>query len=142
MKPTGGEDELDAADKTTPEDELLEQILCSENMRKAWARVKANKGAAGVDGMSISDATGFIRRNWEAIRSTLENGRYCPRPVRRVWIPKPDGSKRPLGIPTVLDRFIQQAVLQVLQAAWDPTFPAYPYRVADNARAGPASGRA
>jgi RNA-directed DNA polymerase len=72
MKPTGGEDELDAADKTTPEDELLEQILCSENMRKAWARVKANKGAAGVDGMSISDATGFIRRNWEAIRSTLE----------------------------------------------------------------------
>jgi len=122
MKPTGGEDELDAADKTTPEDELLEQILCSENMRKAWARVKANKGAAGVDGMSISDATGFIRRNWEAIRSTLENGRYCPRPVRRVLIPKPDGSKRPLGIPTVLDRLIQQAVAQVLTPIFDPHF--------------------
>ena len=122
MKPTGEEDELGAADKTTPEDELLEQILCSENMQRAWARVKANKGAAGVDGMSISDATGFIRRNWEAIRSTLENGRYCPRPVRRVLIPKPDGGSRPLGIPTVLDRLIQQAIAQVLTPIFDPHF--------------------
>ena len=86
VKPTGGEDEIGVADKANPQDELLEQILCSENMQRAWARVKANKGAAGADGMSISQASEFIRRNWEAIRSTLENGRYCPRPVRRVLI--------------------------------------------------------
>jgi RNA-directed DNA polymerase len=84
--------------------------------------MKANKGAAGVDGMSISQATVFIRKNWEAIRSTLENGRYCPRPVRRVLIPKPDGGSRPLGIPTVLDRLIQQAIAQVLTPIFDPHF--------------------
>jgi RNA-directed DNA polymerase len=122
MKPTGGEDVPGTADEASPQDELLEQVLNSENMRRAWARVKANKGASGVDGMSISEATVFIRRNWEAIRSTLENGRYCPRPVRRVEIPKPDGSKRPLGIPTVLDRLIQQAIAQVLIPIFDPHF--------------------
>jgi RNA-directed DNA polymerase len=122
MMPSGGEDASGTADEATPQDELLEQILSGENMRKAWARVKANNGAAGVDGMSISDATGFIRQNWEAICSTLENGRYCPRPVRRVLIPKPDGSKRPLGIPTVLDRLIQQAIAQVLTPIFDPHF--------------------
>ncbi len=122
MMPPGGEEVSCMVDEATPHDELLEQILCSENMRRAWARVKANKGAAGVDGMSISNATEFIRRNWEAIRSTLENGRYCPRPVRRVLIPKPDGSKRPLGIPTVLNRLIQQAIAQVLTPIFDPHF--------------------
>ncbi|WP_408647959.1 group II intron reverse transcriptase/maturase [Tichowtungia aerotolerans] len=122
MMPSGGEDASGTADEASPQDELLEQILCSENMQRAWARVKANKGAAGVDGMSISDAAGFIRRNWEAIRSTLENGRYCPRPVRRVLIPKPDGTRRPLGIPTVLDRLIQQAIAQVLTPIFDPHF--------------------
>ena len=91
-------------------------------MRKAWARVKANKGAAGVDGMSISEAFGFIRQNWEAICSTLENGRYKPMPVRRVLIPKPGGGSRPLGIPTVLDRVIQQAIAQVLTPLFDPHF--------------------
>jgi len=120
MMPSGGEDDFGTADEANPHDELLEQILCSKNMRRAWARVKANKGAAGVDGMSISKASTFIRRNWEAIRSTLENGRYCPRPVRRVLIPKPDGSKRPLGIPTVLDRLTQ--IAQVLTPIFDPHF--------------------
>jgi len=120
MMPSGGEDDFGTADEANPHDELLEQILCSENMRRAWARVKANKGAAGVDGMSISDATEFIRQNREAICSTLENGRYCPRPVRRVEIPKPDGSKRPPGIPTVLDCLIQ--IAQVLTPIFDPHF--------------------
>ena len=100
----------------------MEQVLDRENMRKAWARVKANKGAAGVDGMSISEAFGFIRQNWEAICSTLENGRYKPMPVRRVLIPKPGGGSRPLGIPTVLDRVIQQAIAQVLTPLFDPHF--------------------
>jgi RNA-directed DNA polymerase len=122
MKPTGGEDASGTADNATPQDELLEQVLDSENMRKAWTRVKANKGAAGVDGMSISEATGFIRQNWKAICSTLENGRYKPMPVRRVLIPKPGGGSRPLGIPTVLDRLIQQAIAQVLTPLFDPHF--------------------
>ena len=122
MMPSGGEDTSDTTDNATPHDELLEQILSSENMRRAWARVKANKGAAGIDGMSISDATEFIRQNWEAICSTLENGRYKPAPVRRVLIPKSGGGTRPLGIPTVLDRLIQQAIAQVLTPIFDPHF--------------------
>ncbi len=122
MMPYGGEDASGAADNADPHDELLEQVLDRENMRKAWARVKANKGAAGVDGMSISKAAGFIRQNWGAICSTLENGRYKPMPVRRVLIPKPGGGSRPLGIPTVLDRMIQQAIAQVLTPLFDPHF--------------------
>jgi RNA-directed DNA polymerase len=122
MTPTGGEGPSGTVDNADPQDELLEQILSGENMRKAWARVKANKGAAGVDGLSISEATEFIRQNWEAIRSTLENGRYKPAPVRRVLIPKLSGGFRPLGIPTVLDRLIQQAIAQVLTPIFDPHF--------------------
>ena len=131
MKPHGGEDATCPADYAAPsriiigmetQDELLEQVLDRENMRKAWARVKANRGAAGVDGMSIPEAAGFIRQHWEGIRSSLASGRYKPAPVRRVEIPKPDGSKRPLGIPTVLDRVIQQAIAQVLTPLFDPHF--------------------
>jgi len=122
MTPSGGEGTSGTADNADPHDELLEQILASENMQRAWARVKANKGAAGVDGLSIADAPEFIRQNWEAIRSTLENGRYKPASVRRVMIPKPDGGSRPLGIPTVLDRLIQQAIAQVLTPIFDPHF--------------------
>ena len=122
MMPYGGEDASGATDNVPPHDELLEQVLDRENMRRAWARVKANRGAAGVDGMSISKASGFIRQHWEAICSTLENGRYKPMPVRRVSIPKPGGGSRPLGIPTVLDRVIQQAIAQVLTPMFDPHF--------------------
>ena len=107
MMPYGGEDASGVMDNATPHDGLLEQVISHENMRKAWARVKANKGAAGVDGMSISEGPEFIRQHWEAIRSTLENGRYKPAPVRRVLIPTSGGGTRPLGIPTVLDRLIQ-----------------------------------
>ncbi|VGO12344.1 Group II intron-encoded protein LtrA [Pontiella desulfatans] len=122
MKPYGGEVAPCAADQATPHDELLERVLDLENMRKAWKRVKANKGAAGVDGLSIDAAFGFIRQHWEGIRSSLASGRYKPAAVRRVEIPKPDGSKRPLGIPTVLDRVIQQAIAQVLTPLFDPHF--------------------
>jgi RNA-directed DNA polymerase len=100
----------------------MEAIVERENLRKALARVKANKGAPGIDGMPIGDLAAYLKEHWLAIRAQLLDGTYKPQPVRRVEIPKASGGKRPLGIPTVLDRFIQQAVLQVLQAEWDRTF--------------------
>jgi RNA-directed DNA polymerase len=101
---------------------LLEQMLARENMQRAWKRVKANKGAAGVDGLSIEQTGDILKRAWPAIREQVRQRRYCPQPVRRVMIPKPEGGERELGIPTVLDRLIQQALLQVLQPILDPTF--------------------
>jgi RNA-directed DNA polymerase len=110
-----------------PNGHLLERILSQENMRKAWKRVKANKGAAGVDGMSIEAFPEFARRNWDKIRESLLAGIYHPSPVRRVEIPKATGGTRPLGIPTVLDRLIQQAIYQVLMPMFDPGFSDYSY---------------
>lgn len=101
---------------------LLEVALTRQNLQAAWKRVKANKGAAGVDGLSIEHTAQLLRQNWPEIRQALLWGRYRPSPVRKVLIPKPDGSQRELGIPTVLDRLIQQALLQVLQPLIDPTF--------------------
>ena len=101
---------------------LLEAALTRQNLQTAWKRVKANKGAAGVDGLDIEQTAQAIRTNWPHIRKELLAGRYRPSPVRKVLIPKPDGSQRELGIPTVLDRLIQQALLQVLQPQIDPTF--------------------
>ena len=101
---------------------LLGKVLSPENMAQAWKGVRANKGAAGVDGVSIEDFPEFIHQHWESIRSKLENGGYQPSPVRRVLIPKDKGKFRTLGIPTVLDRVIQQAIAQVLGALYDPTF--------------------
>jgi RNA-directed DNA polymerase len=100
----------------------MESVVERENLRKALARVKRNKGAAGIDGMSVEDLSAHLNEHWPAIRAQLLAGTYKPQPVRRVEIPKASGGMRPLGIPTVLDRFIQQAVLQVLQADWDRTF--------------------
>ena len=100
----------------------MEAVLERENLRKALARVKRNKGAAGIDGMSVADLPAYLKDNWPAVRTRLLDGSYQPQPVRRVEIPKSTGGMRPLGIPTVLDRFIQQAVMQVLQADWDRTF--------------------
>jgi len=100
----------------------MEVIVERDNLRKALAQVKRNKGAAGVDGMSLDALAPYLEEHWPAIRAQLLEGTYRPQPVRRVEIPKASGGTRPLGIPTVLDRFIQQAVLQVLQAEWDPTF--------------------
>lgn len=101
---------------------LLEAALTRENLQRAWKRVKANKGAAGVDGLDIEQTAHRLRTNWSQTRQALLAGTYRPQPVRRVMIPKPDGSQRELGIPTVLDRLIQQALLQVLQPKIDPTF--------------------
>ncbi|MBN8557367.1 MAG: group II intron reverse transcriptase/maturase [Proteobacteria bacterium] len=101
---------------------LLEAALTTENLQTAWKRVKANKGAAGVDGLDIEHTAQMLRTHWPAIRQALLAGTYRPQPVRKVMIPKPDGSQRELGIPTVMDRLIQQALLQVLQPLIDPTF--------------------
>jgi len=101
---------------------LMEVIVERDNLRKALAHVKRNKGAAGIDGMSLDALAPHLKEHWPAIRTQLLEGTYKPQPVRRVEIPKASGGTRSLGIPTVLDRFIQQAVLQVLQADWDPTF--------------------
>jgi RNA-directed DNA polymerase len=101
---------------------LLEAALTRQNLQEAWKRVKANKGAAGVDGLNIEQTAQALRTSWPDIRQALLAGRYRPSPVRKVMIPKPDGSQRELGIPTVTDRLIQQALLQVLQPLIDPTF--------------------
>lgn len=101
---------------------LLERVLARENMQRAWKRVKANKGAAGVDGRDIAETGRYLVNALPTIRNELMAGTYRPSPVRRVGIPKPDGSERELGIPTVVDRLIQQALLQILQPLIDPTF--------------------
>lgn len=103
-------------------DDLLGQALARENMARAWKRVKANKGSAGVDGRTVQETGDYLKTAWPDIRRSLLDGSYRPDPVRRVGIPKPDGGERELGIPTVVDRLIQQALLQVLQPLIDPTF--------------------
>jgi RNA-directed DNA polymerase len=100
----------------------MEDIVERDNLKKALAQVKRNKGAAGIDAMSTDDLACYLKDHWPAIKTQLLEGTYEPQPVRRVEIAKASGGKRPLGIPTVLDRFIQQAVLQVLQAHWDGSF--------------------
>src|ERR1700704_4597723 len=101
---------------------LMEVIVERDNLKKALAHVRRNKGAAGIDGMSLDALAPHLKEHWPAIRTQLLEGSYKPQPVRRVEIPKASGGTRALGIPTVLDRFIQQAAMQGLQAAWDPTF--------------------
>ncbi len=107
---------------------LMEEVCERENCKQALKRVKANKGSPGVDSMTVHDLPGFLQQHWPAIREQLLSGTYKPQPVRRKEIDKPDGSGvRKLGIPTVLDRFIQQAILQVLQKRWDRTFSHHSY---------------
>lgn len=101
---------------------LLEAALTRENLQLAWKRVRTNKGAAGVDGLDIGQTHEWLVTQWPHVREALLQGKYRPRPVRRQMIPKPDGSQRELGIPTVVDRLIQQALLQVLQPLIDPSF--------------------
>ena len=100
----------------------MEAVIERENLKEALARVKRNKGAAGIDGMSVDDLPIYLKEHWPTIRDQLLQGTYKPQPVRRVEIPKASGGTRPLGIPTVLDRLVQQAVMQVLQVDWDGTF--------------------
>src|SRR5580698_1447790 len=108
-------------------EQLMEEVCERENCKQALARVKANKGSPGVDGMTVQQLPECLRQHWPAIREQLLSGTYQPQPVKRVEIPKPDGGVRKLGIPTVLDRFIQQAVMQVLQSRWDRTFSNHSY---------------
>ncbi len=121
---TKRESEVGAKDETS---NLLERILARENMLKAIKRVIANKGSHGVDGMRVDELRPFIIENWLNIKQKLLTGKYYPSPVRRVEIPKADGSKRLLGIPTVLDRLIQQAIAQELSAIYEPTFSPHSY---------------
>ena len=122
----GDEAELARDDQTSRgAGDLLWQALARENMVRAWKRVRANKGSAGVDGRTVQDTAAYLKTAWPEIRRGLLDGSYRPAPVRRVVIPKPGGGQRELGIPTVVDRLIQQALLQVLQPLVDPGFSAH-----------------
>jgi len=120
------EGELEMGDSTEPKStfcsSLLNRVLERNNLVRALKQVRRNKGAPGIDGMSVDELPDFLRQHWPKIRQQLIDGRYRPKPVKRVEIPKPDGRKRKLGIPTVLDRMIQQAIAQVLQEEWDTDF--------------------
>ncbi len=108
-------------------DRRMEAVWERENRKAAWRQGKANQGSPGVDGMTVGGIQDYLKQHWPAIREQLRNGTYEPKPVRRVEIPKPDGGVRKLGIPSVRDRFIQQAVMQVLQRRWDRTFSDHSY---------------
>src|SRR5499433_643424 len=108
--------------------QLTEEICERENLKQALQQVKANKGSPGIDGMTVEELPDYLEQHWPVMREQLLKGTYEPKPVRRVEIEKPDGGgMRKLGIPTVLDRFVQQAVMQVLQRQWDPKFSNHSY---------------
>ena len=108
--------------ESIPSPALLAQVLDRANLRRALKQVRQNKGAPGLDGMTVEALPDYLRHHWPEIREQLETGSYRPQPVKRVEIDKADGKKRPLGIPTVLDRFLQQAIAQVISALWEPHF--------------------
>ena len=112
------------------EPKLLERILFRDNMNKAYKRVKANKGAPGVDGMTVEEALPWLKEHGKELTESIQNGTYKPQPVRRKEIPKPDGGVRKLGIPAVIDRIVQQAISQILAPIWEPVFSegSYGYR--------------
>jgi len=129
---TGGEGSESLRTTNAPEspartNPTMEEIVERENLKEALRRVKANKGGPGVDGITFGQLDDHLKQHWPAIREQLLSGTYRPQPVKRVEIPKPDGGVRKLGIPTVLDRFIQQAVMQVLQQRWDSEFSDHSY---------------
>ena len=107
--------------------ELLEKILSKDNMNAAYKRVCANKGAGGVDEVTIEELGDYIKENWESIREQIRRREYNPQPVRRVEIPKPNGGVRKLGIPTVMDRVIQQGIVQVISPMCEPLFSEWSY---------------
>ena len=121
---------------------LMEEVCERENLRKALKRVQMNRGSSGIDGMTVRELPGHLKKHWPVFREQLLKGTYQPKPVKRVEIPKPDGGMRKLGIPTVLDRLIQQAVLQVLQGRWDRTFSEASYGFRPGRRAHQAVLRA
>jgi len=105
-----------------PSESLMEQIVDRQNVEQAWRKVKANKGAPGPDGITLDEFPQSFRAQWPSIRQQLLDGTYAPQPARRKSIPKGDGTERHLGIPNVMDRLIQQAILQVLTPIFDPHF--------------------
>lgn len=122
MNPTGGAEDRRRATQPALHDNLMEAVLSPANLHRAWRRVKSNGGAPGIDDLRIEDFPAYARDQWAAIRQTLSEGRYQPQPVRRVTIPKTGGGERALGIPTVTDRVIQQAIAQVMTPIFDPEF--------------------
>ncbi len=122
VNPNGGVVYKRAVEVPFSKNHLLERILSAENIRRAWKQVRANKGAPGIDSVTVEQFPDAFRELWPQIRSSLFEGTYAPSPVLRVEIPKSDGSKRPLGIPTVLDRMLQQAIAQVMGLIFDPLF--------------------
>jgi RNA-directed DNA polymerase len=101
---------------------LMEEICRPANLKRALERVKSNKGSPGVDGMTVKELPGFVWKHWGSLRTDLLRGKYKPRPIKRQLIPKPGGGMRKLGIPCAVDRFVQQAILQVLHVQWEPVF--------------------
>ena len=136
QKPSGLVEDRRRVDEPEPHEDLMELILCRRNMTRAYERVKANRGAPGVDGMTVDQFLDFARQHWDGIRSALRSGRYQPMPVRRTEIPKSTGGTRKLGIPSVLDRAIQQAIAQVLTPTCESFFSdhSYGYRPGRSAR--------
>ena len=125
------QDESVSGEHETPESDslstLLSRVLERANLQRALKQVRQNKGAPGIDGMTVDDLPAYLREHWLELRATLIMETYYPQPVRRVEIPKPDGRMRRLGIPTVLDRFIQQAIAQVISEQWEPHFHSRSY---------------
>ncbi len=113
--------------ESIPPRALLAQVLDRANLQRALKQVRRNKGAPGIDGMTVDELPEYLKHHWLDIRAQLETGCYRPQPVKRVDIPKPDGKTRPLGIPTVLDRFVQQAIAQIISAQWEPHFHPHSY---------------
>jgi len=117
----------DVDDIDPPTERLMEEVLRRDNLFAALKQVKSNKGSAGVDGMSVNDLPEYLKDNWPAIREQLLSETYTPSPVREVHLPKPGGGTRMLGIPTVLDRLITQAIQQIMGPIFDPDFSEHSY---------------
>jgi RNA-directed DNA polymerase len=122
LNPTGGDGARRSAMQPALHDEWMARVGEPANLKRAWKRVKSNQGAPGIDGMRIEDFAEFARSQWPTIHQQLAEGTYHPQPVKQVSIPKPGGGERLLGIPTVVDRVIQQAIAQVLTPIFDPLF--------------------
>ena len=130
VKPAGRERSVESSpvrDEGKSDVGVWEAVFERENLQTALKRIESNKGAAGVDGMEVQELRGYLKEHWLEVREALERGTYRPSPVRRVEIPKPDGGVRELGIPTVLDRFIQQAIAQVLTPLFEAVFSPHSY---------------
>ena len=120
--PTGGAVVGRDTGQPNPNASLLEEVLSMANMTSAWKQVRSNHGAPGIDGVTVDEFPDRTREHWKEILQSLLDGTYHPNPVKRVEIPKDSGGTRPLGIPTVLDRLIQQAIAQILNPIFDPGF--------------------